>query len=214
MAEVKDNKVLKAKRVTFSFPFVHTMRPPMKGTDGKPKYECTAILDPNDPANKATIGEIVTEVRRLAAANGVDEALVKKVFNGEDSSKFFLCCGKGENKKDKDNKTLKGYEGKFFVTARSETQPAVVDHDMNDLTAASGKPYGGARGNMNFDLYFWTKAGKSGVSAGLRAVQMTGRGVAFGRAPVNAKEEFERMESEDGEATATAGATSDDGFMD
>lgn len=214
MAEKSAEVIIKLRNVRGAFLHVFKKRPKFdpKNVEEKEKYDATALLDPTNPEHKGYVNQIVAEMKRIATEKGMDQNLLKEVFNGADSSKLILCAGKGDTKKDKNGDVLDGFAGMYFITARSETKPLVVDRDPKvALTEEDGKPYSGCIVNMNLRLYGWANKGKSGISAELRSVQFVKDGPRFGRPPVDPESEFEKLPPEQG---APSSASSGDGWDD
>ena len=83
----------------------------------------------------------------------------------------------------------------MFIGARNAKRPVVVDRDLTPLTAEDTKPYAGCFVNatVRFFAYDHPTGGK-GVSATLRAIQFAKDGESFGAGPVDAEEEFEKLD--------------------
>jgi hypothetical protein len=87
-----------------------------------------------------------------------------------------------------------GFPGNFFISARTKTQPAVVDRDKVKLSAADGKPYAGCYVNAFVDIWAMDNQYGKRVCASLISVQFVKDGEAFsGSAPSNG-DEFEVIE--------------------
>ncbi len=187
-----------------------------KKEDEIAKYGITVLLDPNNPAHKASIKEITAELMRIAAEKKIDVETLKTVFNGGDSAKVILCTGKGEAKKDDDGNIKNGFAGMYFLTARTETKPIVVDRDPGiALGPDDSKLYAGCLANVNVKLYGWNfNNAKRGISAELRSVQYYQTGDRFGRPALDPETEFEKLPPEQGTAAPAKSASADDGWND
>jgi hypothetical protein len=93
-----------------------------------------------------------------------------------------------------DKASYNGFEGNFYISARTKSRPAVVDRDRGVLTQSDGKPYAGCYVNVSLDL--WAQDNQFGkrVNASLRGVQFVKDGEAFsGSSPASA-DEFDIVE--------------------
>jgi hypothetical protein len=90
---------------------------------------------------------------------------------------------------DKETPT-KGYEGHFYVTARSKDKPGCVSADVQDIIDVKNELYAGCYARATIALYFYDKAGNRGIGIALNNVQKLGEGEKFsGKA--DAKSDFE-----------------------
>lgn len=92
-----------------------------------------------------------------------------------------LCLKDGDAKLDGDDNPMEGYEGHYFVSARSYVRPTVVDKNpKKPLTENDGKIYSGCM--VNVYLALWVQTGQYGkrINAQLQGVQFSGEGESFG----------------------------------
>ena len=141
----------------------------------KPAFGCSFLLKKDDPQVKAIQATLKAVAVEKWAAKG--EALLKSLTAGDK-----VCLRDGDLKAQYD-----GFEGSYFIGARSKTAPLVIDRDRSPLTEDSGKPYAGCYVNCSIDI--WAQDNQYGkrVNATLKGVQFFGDGDAFvGSAPASA----------------------------
>lgn len=86
----------------------------------------------------------------------------------------------GNKRTDKNGEVYDGYEGVWYVTAKSPTRPGLFGADRRPLTEEDGVIYSGCYVDVIFDLYANTKPKTRGIFAGLTGVQFRADGEAFG----------------------------------
>ena len=83
-----------------------------------------------------------------------------------------------------------GFEGNFYISARSAVRPTVLNRDRSPITKEDGKAYSGAYYNVSIEI--WAQDNKFGkrLNATLRGLQFVADGDAFsgGAAPADADE--------------------------
>jgi hypothetical protein len=173
-----DPNVIKLTNVRLSYPQLFVAKEPEKGK--KPVFSASFLLDKKQ--HKAIIAQIEKTTERVAL-----DAFKKKVKLNR------VPLRDGNEKSDKE-----GYGDEvMFVGARNEKRPVVVDRDLTPLTADDPKPYAGCYVNATIRLFAYDHAtGGKGVSASLRAVQFIKDGESFGAGPVDAEQEFEKVEDD------------------
>jgi hypothetical protein len=175
----KDPQVIKLTNVRLSYPQLFVPKPPEEGKE--PVYSATFLL------NKKEHAPLIAEIEKLTDRVALD-AFKKKVKLNR------VPLRDGNEKEGTD-----GYGDEvMFVSARNAKRPVVVDRDLTPLTADDSKPYAGCFVNATVRLFaFDHKTGGKGVSMSLRAVQFVKDGESFGAGPVDAEQEFEKMEVDD-----------------
>lgn len=182
------SEVIKLPNVRLSFPRLFKPKAFREGQE--PRFEATFLLDPSDK----THAKVIQKIEETA------QAILEEHFNGKVPKSVVMCFGDG------DTKDYDGYEGMFYVSTSNRTRPTVVDRDRTPLVEEDGKPYAGSFVNGSITLWVMDNEFGKRVNANLRAVQFVRDGEAFGVKPVDADEEFDVLDSEDG--------TDDDGFLD
>lgn len=148
---------------------------------GTPAYAVKAIVPPNH-AQVAALDDAMRAVAREkwgAKGDAVFDNLVKTGKKPE-------VCFVREPYKNRDGDAYDGFEGMFYLTARSELRPTVVDRNRTPLTASDGRPYAGAYCNLILEI--WAQDNKYGraIRCNLKGVQFVRDGDAFsGGAPAS-----------------------------
>ena len=135
--------------------------------DGQAAKYSVAVLVPKD--DKATLARI------RKAIDAAKETGRPKKWGGKIPAKLELPLRDGDEERDDE-----AYAGCYFLNAKSETPPAVVDYpDCNPITdryAVQSGDY--ARVSLSFFPY--NKGGNNGVGCGLNNVQFLCKGEALG----------------------------------
>lgn len=178
--------------VRLAFPSLWKASKPKGQQEGEAAFSGSFLIPPNhkqsfDPKqpNKkvATIDHLKTVVfKELAAAKwGPKGAAILKALEAADKT----CLHNGDAKSE-----YEGFEGNFFISARSKVRPSVFDQQRQELTEADGKPYSGCQVNVSFE--FWAQENGFGkrINAQLRGVQFHSDNDAFagGSRPSDADE--------------------------
>lgn len=96
------------------------------------------------------------------------------------------------------------YGGNYFVSARSDRQPGVVDRDRQPILDASGVQ-SGDYGCISFNCYAWENEHGKGIAFGLGNIQFIKKGEALGGTQVAPDSEFTPIaEAQDEEETSEA----------
>lgn len=175
-ATEKDPNIIRLTNVRLSYPQLFVAKPPEPGKE--PVFSATFLLNKKEHKNLIDLIEKTTE--RVA----LDEFKKKVKLNRTP-------LRDGNEKSDRE-----GYGDEvMFVGARNAKRPVVVDRDLTPLAATDSRPYAGCYVNATVRLFaFDHKVGGKGVSASLRAVQFVKDGESFGAGPVDAEEEFEKLD--------------------
>lgn len=167
---------------------------------GKKKYQGSAILEP----------ENAVHVRQMEAAKAAAEDLLRK--GGLKREELLSVCF-GKNKKNRAGKVYDGFQDKFFITATQDEdnrKAILIGNRAGQEVMASDRdaPYSGGYGIMKVTL--WLQDNKYGkrINANLLVVQHIKDGQAFGIAPLNPDEEFERLPDVAGTPNKSTGVTS------
>lgn len=174
----KNPNVIRLENVRLAFPQLFEAAQ-VQG-EGKPAFSASFLLNPKVNANLIKKVKEISE--RVAKEKWKDKApAVLKALDAADK----MCLHDGNLKAEYD-----GYADNFFISARNEKKPDVVDRNKDvKLTAADGKPYAGCYVNASIEI--WAQDNKFGkrINASLRAVQFLKDGDAFaGGAPVSEDE--------------------------
>jgi len=177
-ATATDPNIIKLKNVRLSYPNLFVAKA-AEGSD-KVKFSATFLLDKKQHAD--AIKQMEKAIERVAL-----DAFKKKVKLNR------VCLRDGNDYAEKE-----GYGDEVMFIPASETRrPVVVDGDLTPLDSTSNRPYAGCYVNATIRLFAYDhKTGGKGVSASLRAVQFVRDGESFGAGPVDAEQEFEKVEDE------------------
>lgn len=177
------NILLKDVRLAFASN-LFTAAPFPGGNDPTPYYSCTLLLPPTHKQLK----QLEKIMEGLAEAKwGKKGAAVLKAAKA--TGKVFL--RDGDTKPD-----YEGFEGNWFVSARSKVRPNYFNGMREPIGEADGLLYAGAYVNVSLGLYAYTK-GNNGLGAGLRGVQYFRKGDAFGGGAPAEMDDFEEIQAPD-----------------
>ncbi len=172
------------KDVRLAFPDLFEARA-FKGS-GDPKFGASFLFAKDHPAVK----EIENAIEKVAKEKWKDKAatILKGLRTKNDT-----CLHDGDTKPEID-----GYEGNFYISARSSVRPTVVDRDRTRLEKSDGRPYGGCYVNAIIDIWAMDSSdfGKR-VCASLMGVQFVRDGEAFAGGTAASPDEFEELEDEE-----------------
>lgn len=175
------------KNVRLAFPCLWEAK--QVNGEGKPAFSCTALLGADDPQVDG-LNELVDKVANEKW--GTKTKTILGAIRGKDN----VCVHNGDLKAQYD-----GFEGNFYVSARSYTQVLVVDRDKTPLVAADGRPYAGCYVDMNIQVWAQDNQWGKRVNATLRWVQFRRDGDAFaGTPPAQADEVPDISDDDDGDA--------------
>lgn len=170
---------LMINEVRLSFP---TLWEPKGFEGGKPAYSVSGILSKDHP----DIQKIHDAIDAAGQAKWKTKwADMKELLIKQDK----LPIHDGLNKAH-----LDGYEGNFYISARSYNRPRVVDQQRNPLTEEDGKPYAGCWANLAVEFYAQDNAYGKRINCNLRGVQFVRDGDSFGGSVAMNDEEFELLD--------------------
>jgi len=176
--EEKPKLIVRLENVRLSFPNLFKPRAP-KGSD-KAKFSADFIL------NKKTHKDTILRLEKLCERAMLDKFGKKVAIKHK--------CLKDGN--DPSKEEIEGYGDEvMYLTAKSDTRPAVVDHKKVTVTEEDGKVYGGCYVNASVEIYgFKHDVGGNCILASLRAVQFFRDGESLGGGvPVDADKEFDEV---------------------
>ena len=182
---------IRLKNVRLAFPSI--FEPKAFDEKSKAKYQATFLV----PKNSPLVAEIEKVIRAAAVAKwGPKADAILASIRGNNQKYCFL---DGDVKSDYD-----GFEGNWYVNAKSLQRPFVCDLDKTPLTQEDGKPYGGCYVVAKVEIYAQdTKNGK-GIRADLKGVQFYRDGDAFaGGVPATA-DDFDDLSNTGEEEEALA----------
>ena len=168
-----ENQKLTIKNARLSYV---TLFEPRAVVEGGPLFYSVSVIIPKD--SKETINEFNKAVKKI-----IDEQ--KWSSSAKKSADLALRDGDDERPDDA------AYRNCYFINAKSNKKPRVVDRAIQDIDDPD-KIYSGCYGNVLISLYPFDKGGNKGVGVGLRAVQFVADGEPLGS--VVSDDEFENFE--------------------
>lgn len=133
------------------------------------------------------------------AKNAINQCMTERF--GADKAKWPKGIKNPIRDGDAKESPMAGYQGAYFLTARSKDKPGVVDAKCQDIIDVRNEVYAGCYARCTCAFYYYDKAGNKGIGIALNNVQKLADGEKFsGKA--DAKSEFSPVE---GEASAGGG---------
>lgn len=153
--------------------------------EGEPRYSAAFIVDPAS-VNAKELAKALTAVAKEkwgAKADGILAELKKK---GR------VCYVEGP-KTNGNGEVYDGFEDMHSFNASNKARPLILDRDKTPLSAADGKPYGGAFVNASVEL--WAQDNNFGkrINATLKGVQFVRDGDAFGGGAPASPDDFDDL---------------------
>lgn len=162
-----NTKVVTGPNTRFSYAFVWK---PKKMEGEREKYSVSLIIPKADTETLSKIEKAI----QLAYELGKDK------LNGPDGKvppitaiSLPLRDGDVERRNDR------AYESCYFLTARSEVQPGIVDATLNRITEKT-RFYSGCYGRASIHFYAYNHDGKRGIACGLNNLQKLEDGPVLG----------------------------------
>lgn len=171
--------IVKLQNVRLAFPNLFEAR--TVNGEGTPAYSASFILGANHPNAK----EIEKAMKDVAAAKWGTKA--------EATLKSLKASGKVCFRDGTDKAEYDGFEGNFYISARSKNRPLVLDRDKSQLSQVDGRPYAGCFVNGSVEI--WAQDNNFGkrINATLRGVQFFKDGDAFAGGAPASEDEFEDL---------------------
>jgi hypothetical protein len=171
------------KNVRLSFPDI--WEPATFQGEGKAAFGASFLI-PKD--NKPLLKEINAAIDAVAKDKWAAKAdAILKAMRAQDKS----CLHDG------DNKDYDGYQDSFYLSARNEARPTIIDRDKAPLTKTDGRPYSGCFVNAIIDL--WAQDNQFGkrVNASLAGIQFYKDGDAFSGGRSASADDFDDLGSDE-----------------
>jgi hypothetical protein len=141
--------------------------------EGKPAYNCTFIISPDNPAVEAIKSAEKAVAKEKWGAKA--DAIVKGFEANGRGSKSPLVLKDGNTKAES-----AGFEDQFFVSARSEQRPTTLDRNKAPVVAADGKLYSGCYVNAQVEVWAQDNSYGKRLNTQLLGVQFVRDGDSFG----------------------------------
>jgi hypothetical protein len=173
---------VKLPEARLSFADIYEAKPDKDGKN--PRYASAFLIDPSTKVGKKTLKMLKAGVAELS----------KKAFKGKKLPADRICI------KDGDGYDYDGYEGMYFVRARSKHRPVIVDNKVRPVSSEDdhNAPYSGCY--VSAVITLWAQDNEFGrrINASLEAIQFIGHGDKFaGGGGVDAKSVFEAVDVND-----------------
>lgn len=141
------------------------------------------------PKTHKQLGELNAAIAAVAKEKwGAKADAILKALKSADKT----CLHNGDAKSD-----YEGFEGNFFVSARSKVKPSVFDQQRQELQEQDGKPYSGCYVNASIELWAQENSYGKRVNAQLRGVQFLRDGDRFaGGGSAADADEFDEISAE------------------
>lgn len=163
--------------------YVHLSAPYAREANATPKYECTVLIPKSDVETKKRMDAALA----AAIKRGVEKGALKGIPTDKIKTPIY----------DGDGYRFDGYtpfpaecKGHWVLTARSNTQPTVVDSAKNPIIDES-EIYSGMYGKVGIDFYAFAVPSNRGIAAGLGNVMKVGDGERLGAPKATVDEDFE-----------------------
>jgi hypothetical protein len=163
---------------------------------GEPAFAVKAIVPPTH-AQVAALDDAMRAVAREKWGAKGDQVFENLVKVGKKPEVGFV----KEPYKNRDGDPYDGFDGMYYVTARSQTRPLIVDRNKAQLVQPDGKPYAGCYCNLILEL--WAQDNKYGraIRINLKGVQFLRDGDAFsGGAPASVDDFADLSDGADADA--------------
>jgi hypothetical protein len=172
------------KHVRLSFPQIWRAVKVEGQPDSKPSFSANLLIAKDDKQ----VAEIEKAILAVATEQWGDKT--RKTLE-EVRGKDRTCLHDGAHKE------YDGYDGCWYITARSQMKPLMLDRYKQPLTEADGRPYGGCYVNASIDVWAQDNQWGKRINATLRGLQFVADGEAFAAGPPATAEEFPEEEEEE-----------------
>lgn len=159
-------------KLKFRMGFPALFEPDRFDEKGKLMYSVKGIILPGS-AEEKLLDATVQEVAK--AKWGAKAPAILKAIADDKQKMFFM-------KKDYCNESgdpYDGFEGNYYLTAKNEVQPLIIDKDRTELQKKDGRPYSGCWIVAKIDVYAQDNSFGKGMRASLLGVQFLRDGDAF-----------------------------------
>ena len=166
--------------------YVHLFTPYSNDPDQPEKYSCVILIPKTD---KETLRKI------KAAQDAAAEAGKNTKFNGKIPANLSTTLRDGDEEGDLERNPE--YEGHYFMSVNSKTQPGIVDQNVNPILDST-EVYSGCYARVSINCFAYNVQGNRGVSFGLNHVQKLADGDYLGGRS-KASDDFDAVDIDDEE---------------
>lgn len=179
---MSETKVVTGK-VRLSYVNIFRSRSFREGQDAK--YSVCLLVPKSD---KATVKKIKTAIEAAIA-----EGTASK-WGGKKPGKLWTPLRDGDDERADE---APEYKGMYFLNARSDQKPGIVDRDLNEILDPD-EVYSGCWGRASINFFPFDNSGNRGVGVGLNNIQKLKDGERLGSARASAENDFgDGFEDED-----------------
>lgn len=159
-------KVVTGPNTRFSYANVWE---PRKVNGDRAKYSICLIIPKEDGETLSKVEQAIAEAYRLGQE--------KLTVNGKTAALSSLTLPLRDGDMDKREDSV--YHHAYYINARSDMPPGIVDGSLNRITEKSGF-YSGCYGRASIHFYAFNHEGKMGIACGLNNLQKLAEGPALG----------------------------------
>lgn len=163
MADLKSTKVVTGK-VRFSY--AHVFEPQTAPGSDKAQYSVSVLIPKSD---KETLAKI------KSALEAAKESGRTSKWGGKVPAKLHNPLRDGDEERGDDP----SYVGHYFINAKSNNKPGVVDRQLNEIIDRT-EFYSGCYGRASITFFPFASSGNNGIGVGLNHVQKTQDGEPLG----------------------------------
>lgn len=178
-----DNKIT-LKNVRLAFPQLFEAK--QVNGEGKPAFSASLLLSQDDPQVDA-VNEMID---RIAAEKwGAKAKTILAAIRGKDA----VAIHNGDLKAQ-----YEGFEGNYYISARSYNKVLVVDRDRTQLSQTDGRPYGGCYVDASIEIWAQDNQWGKRVNSTLRWVQFRRDGDSFAAGAPATSDEIDEISMDEG----------------
>lgn len=189
----KQNKNQATKVVTgeVRFSYLHAFEPHAIEEGQEPKYSVSLLIDKNDKKTLSAIKKAIEAAKTAGAPK----------WDGKIPAKLQLPLRDG----DEDRPDQEEYAGKYFINAKSNTKPGVVDQNVQPILDST-ELYSGCYGRASINFYAYNVSGNKGIACGLNNIQKMRDGETLGGRS-RAEDDFDAVEMDEDEGVDVGDVT-------
>jgi hypothetical protein len=165
------------------FSYLNALEPRIPEGSTKPKYSVALLV----PKTDKSLVKIITTAIEAAIVIGITKC---KKWNGKKppANKFLNPLQDGDEKYAEDSKKYAAYKGMWFVNAKSDNKPEIVDVKLQPIIDAK-EIYSGMWGRASCNMYPYDNM-SMGVGCGLNNLQKLRDDENLGNSGTKAEDDF------------------------
>lgn len=169
------------------FSYLHLFAPFAFNEGDDPKYSAVLLIPKKSP---------IVAVVQKAIKEAYEAAVTEKWGGKKPPMEKVTCLFDGDEPKDDGESRGDEYEGHYYLNAKSNNAPGVVDRKCQPILN-SEEMYSGAYGLASVGFSGWLNNGKMGISCYLNNVMKVKDGDPLGSANKSAQEDFGNFDFDD-----------------